>query len=100
MSKKYGCVGHAGMSRTDALSFCEECLRKQLQIDRLKEENQQLKAQIRYHKQRLGGQFSEIFELSTPSSKLIIKENTEATNAQRKGGSPKEKKKSLRVRCN
>ena len=92
MSKKYGCVGHPGMSRADALSFCEECLRKQLQIDRLKEENQQLKAQLRYHKKRLGGQFSEIFGLSTPSSKLSIKENTEATNAQKKGGAPKGKK--------
>ena len=92
MSKKYGCVGHPGMSRADALIFCEECLRKQLQIDRLKEENQQLKAQLRYHKKRLGGQFSEIFGLSTPSSKLSIKENTEATNAQKKGGAPKGKK--------
>jgi hypothetical protein len=92
MSKKYGCAGHPGVSRAETLSFCDECLQKQIKIDRLQEENRLLKAQLRYHRKRLGGQFSEVFGLSTPSSKLSIKENTEAPNEQKKGGSPKGKK--------
>lgn len=97
MSKKYGCAGHPGMSRAETLSFCDECLQKQIKIDRLEEENKLLKAQLRYHRKRLGGQFSEVFGLSTPSSKLSIKENTEATNEQKKGGAPKGKKVPVRA---
>jgi hypothetical protein len=61
---------------------CEECFQKQLKIDRLEEEVQRLKAQLRYRNKR----DQEPFGISTPSSKITIKKSTLEENQQKTGG--------------
>jgi transposase len=62
-------------------SFCQECLKKQLKIDELTEENERLKRQLRYRKRK---QEEGFFGSSTPSSKLPVKPNTPQAPANRK----------------
>jgi len=64
-------------------SSCEECLRKQLKIDELTEENQRLKQQVRYYKRKEQEGF---FGSSTPSSKLPVKPNTPRAGTKKKPG--------------
>ena len=63
--------------------FCEECFKKQLIIDKQKEELQQLKRQLRYRKKKDN---KEYFGSSTPSSKLKFKENSKEENQGKVGG--------------
>jgi len=62
--------------------LCNECFQKQLKIDRLEEENARLKAQLRYRTKKN----QEPFGLSTPSSKLHIKQKSTEENQNKKGG--------------
>jgi transposase len=83
----YRCVGkHSGRD----LSFCEECFRKQLIIDKQKEELEQLRCQLRYRKTK--GKFSAIFGSSTPSSKIEIKASSGEEKQKKQGGAPKGRK--------
>jgi transposase len=80
----YRCVGkHNGHD----FSFCEECFRKQLIIDRQKEELDQLRGQLRYRKTK--GEYSAIFGSSTPSSKIEIKASSGSADQKKQGGAPK-----------
>ena len=47
-----------------SLAYCSGCFEKQQKMDRLLEENQRLKAQLRYRKEKEG-----FFGSSTPSSR-------------------------------
>ena len=70
--------------------YCRECLEKQREIDRLKEENVRLRARLRYQVRitREEGPFGS----STPSSKIPLKANTalslEDRQARRGGAKP------------
>ncbi len=57
------------------MSFCQGCLEKQQKIDQLSEENQRLKAQLRYRQRKPTEGF---FGSSTPSAKQPVKANSEA----------------------
>ncbi len=81
MTKRYSCVSKH--SRVD-FSYCEECVRKQVEIDRLKEEMEMLKAVVRYRKK--GRAYSPLFGSSTPSSKIEIKENSKEEAQKKSGG--------------
>ena len=70
----------------DGFHYCQECFEKQLIIDRLKEENQQLKSQLRYRKNKDKKPY---VNQHTPSSKIEFKKNTEEENKQKQGGRPK-----------
>lgn len=80
-------------------SFCEECFTKQQEVDKLKEENTRLKAE-------LGRRSSESdpakFKGSThrPSSREDIKKNTAEENMARKGGAKKGHKGKTRKAAN
>ena len=65
------------------LQYCPDCLRKQQEIDRLKEENTRLKDRLRYQERNAK---EAPFGSSTPSAKLVIKPNSLADNQKRKGG--------------
>jgi hypothetical protein len=65
------------------LNSCEECLKKQRKIDELAEENQRLKAKLRYLKRK---EKQGYFGASTPSSKLPVKANATAQNQGKRGG--------------
>ena len=83
VKSKYRCEGKGhGID----FGFCEECFRKQLVIDGLKEENERLKAQLRYRKKKDNRPFSGVFGSSTPSSKIEIKANTEEEKQAKQGG--------------
>jgi transposase len=62
---------------------CEGCLEKQRQIDRLLEENQRLKAKLRYQERK---QQEGFFGASTPSSKVPLKANASEEKKNHKGG--------------
>lgn len=79
--RRYSCEEHK-RDRTD-FHFCAECFEKQLKIDRLKEENAQLKAQLRYRTKKDNQEF---FGSSTPSSKKYIKANSKEENKNKQGG--------------
>lgn len=65
------------------MSFCQQCLEKQRKIDQLIEENQRLKAQLRYRQRKVTeGPFGS----STPSAQRPVKPNTEADNRAKSGG--------------
>lgn len=65
------------------LALCQGCLAKQREIDALKDENQRLRAKLRYQeRQATEGPFGS----STPSSKLPVKANTLPERQARKGG--------------
>lgn len=66
--------------------ICPECVKKQEIIYRLKEENKQLKAQLRYQQRKADEGF---FGSSTPSSKKPVKKNSEKKNVSKKRGGGK-----------
>lgn len=78
---RYGCKGPH--SRSNEFGICEECFQKQLKIDKLQEENAQLKAQLRYRNRKDNQPY---FGSSTPSSKLKFKENSKDKNEKKNGG--------------
>jgi hypothetical protein len=63
--------------------FCEECLKKQLKIDELTEENERLRQQLRYYTRKEEQGF---FGSSTPSSKVPVKPNTAEPRTKKKPG--------------
>ena len=67
------------------MSFCQGCLDKQRKIDELFEENQRLKAQLRYRQRKLT---DGLFGSSTPSAQRPVKANSEADHQAKSGGAP------------
>jgi len=59
------------------------CFEKQVEVDQLREENKQLRQKLRYRERKAEDGF---FGSSTPSSKIPIKANTEASQSKRKRG--------------
>ena len=80
MRKRYCCE-----KDTTDFDFCEECLKKQLKIDKLQDELRQLKAQLNYRKKK----DNQPFGISTPSSKLVFKKNSSEENKKKQGGAKK-----------
>ena len=69
-----------------ALNECTECLKKQREIDRLTEELQSLRQQLRYQERQATEGF---FGSATPSAKLPVKTNTPPPPAPKpKGARP------------
>jgi len=64
-------------------AFCEGCLEKQRRIDQLLEENQRLKAQLRYRERQAAEGF---FGSATPSAHRPAKANSAPEQRGRKGG--------------
>jgi transposase len=64
-------------------AFCEGCWEKQRRIDQLLEENQRLKAQLRYRERQATEGF---FGSSTPSAHRPVKANSAPERQGRKGG--------------
>jgi transposase len=62
---------------------CEACLEKQRKIDQLLEENQRLKAKLRYQERK---EQEGVFGASTPSSKAPFKANASEEKKNQKGG--------------
>jgi len=69
--------------RASRLDHCPECLKKQLEIDRLQEENARLKARLRYQERTVK---EGVFGSATPSSKVPLKANAAPEQADRAGG--------------
>jgi len=67
------------------MSYCKQCFEKQRQIDRLKEENQRLKGQLRYRQKKEKEGF---FGSSTPSSQMPVKANTAEKEKKKRGAKP------------
>ena len=65
------------------LHYCLDCLRKQQEIDRLKEENARLKDRLRYQERTAR---EAPFGSSTPSAKRAVKPNSLEENQKKKGG--------------
>lgn len=65
------------------LNLCEGCLEKQREIDRLKEELQQLRVKLSAKKRK---DQEGVFGSSTPSSQLPVKANATAEQALKRGG--------------
>lgn len=65
------------------VNYCKGCFEKQRKIDQLLEENQRLKAKLRYQDRREKEGF---FGSCTPSSKLPFKVNSREENRNHKGG--------------
>jgi transposase len=63
--------------------ICSECLKKQQEIDRLKEENIALKDRLRYQNRQISEGY---FGSQTPSSKRPIKPNAPETEEKKRGG--------------
>jgi transposase len=70
-------------NRDYGVQSCEGCLEKQREIDRLKEEIQQLRVKLSAKKRKDKEGF---FGSSTPSSQLPVKANTSAENQNKQGG--------------
>src|SRR5436853_820832 len=65
------------------VNTCPGCLEKQGEIDRLKAENQRLKAALRYRQRhREDGAFGS----STPSSQIVLKANATPEDTAKPGG--------------
>ena len=64
-------------------AFCQGCWEKQGQIDQLREENQRLKAQLRYRERQAR---EGVFGSSTPSAQRPVKANSAPEQQGRKGG--------------
>ena len=73
----------ADPTKLHGLTYCAECLKKQQEIDRLREENARLKDRLRYQ-ERTARQGA--FGASTPSSKIPIKPGADPTASGRAGG--------------
>ncbi len=82
MARRYRCES----SDPTEFHFCEDCFQKQLKIDKLKTENEYLKAQLRYRKKK---DKQEFFGSSTPSSKLKFKKNADKERERKRGGGKK-----------
>ena len=68
------------------INTCPECLKKQREIDALKEENQRLKQKLRYQQRKAQ---EGLFGSSTPSSKIPLKPNgKEKEQRKPKGARP------------
>lgn len=65
------------------MGYCKHCFEKQVRIDELLEENKRLKEQLRYRERK---EEEGAFGLSTPSSKIPVKQNTAEENRRKKGG--------------
>ena len=63
--------------------YCQGCLEKQREIDRLQEEVHRLKALLRYHERTAA---EEPFGSSTPSSKILVKPNAKEERRRKRGG--------------
>jgi transposase len=63
--------------------ICSECLKKQQEIDRLKDENASLKAKLRYQERQITEGF---FTSQTPSSKKPFKPNMPISEKKKRGG--------------
>jgi transposase len=70
-------------AKTSRFSTCPGCLQKQLEIDRLREENVRLKARLR-HQERTAQEGP--FGSSTPSAKVPVKPNASVEQEPRAGG--------------
>jgi len=64
-------------------AFCAGCLEKQRRIDQLLEENQRLKAQLRYRERQAREGF---FGSATPSARRPVKANSPAERQGKRGG--------------
>jgi transposase len=71
------------VSKTSRFSTCPGCLQKQLEIDRLREENARLKDRLRYQERTA---HEGPFGSSTPSSKVPVKPNASPEHEPRAGG--------------
>src|SRR4051794_39271718 len=71
------------VSKTSRFSTCPGCLQKQLEIDRLGEENARLKNRLRYQERTA---HEGPFGSSTPSSKVPVKPNARPEHEERCGG--------------
>ncbi len=67
-------------------AFCEGCLERQRRIDQLLEENQRLKAQLRYRERQAREGF---FGSSTPSAQRPVKANSPPAQPGKLGGARK-----------
>jgi len=65
------------------VNTCLGCLEKECEIDRLKEENQRLKAALRYRQRK---QEDAPFGSSTPSSQIVLKANSKPEDQAKPGG--------------
>src|SRR3989442_1219935 len=66
-----------------SVAMCPGCFEKQQRIDRLQEENQRLKQQLRYRQRQAEQGF---FGSATPSSKVPLKANSAAETSSHPGG--------------
>jgi transposase len=73
-------------NRDYGVNTCPGCLEKQREIDRLKDENQRLKAVLRYRQRK---QADGPFGSSTPSSQIVLKPNSKPENKAKPGGAIK-----------
>ena len=64
-------------------SFCEQCFKKQQRIDRLTEENEQLRGKLRHRERTLEEGF---FGSSTPSSKMPVKPSVAEVKQKKRRG--------------
>jgi transposase len=65
------------------VAYCRGCFEKQVEIDRLKEENRRLEAALRYERRKATeGPFGS----STPSSKIPVKPNSAPDERDKRGG--------------
>lgn len=64
-------------------TFCEGCLEKQRRIDQLLDENQRLKAQLRYRQRQATEGF---FGSATPSAQRPVKANSAPAQQGKRGG--------------
>jgi len=71
------------LTKLHRLSYCPECLKKQQEIDRLREELVRLKAKLRYEQRNAQEGF---FGSSTPSAKRPVKPNTGPPGSGSRGG--------------
>jgi transposase len=70
-------------SKDYGINNCESCLEKQREIDRLKQEVQQLRVKVCANQRKSQAGF---FGSSTPSSQVPVKANSLAENQAKKGG--------------
>ena len=80
-------MGHQEPKTKDyGVNLCEGCFNKQREIDRLKEEVQQLRLKVCANQRKSAAGF---FGSSTPSSQIPVKANSLAENQARSGGATK-----------
>jgi transposase len=72
-------------TRYYAMTYCEGCFQKQIKIEQLQEEIEQLKDKLRYRQRKETEGF---FGSSTPSSKLPVKANVPDKESKPRGAKP------------